>query len=105
MNVLIAHGEPLIQIGLEGTLGRCEDLRVRSRTDAEHGSFDVAVTDLDIGMTLVRGSRATPILIITNDESESSIRVAIEAGIRGYILQSSTLDSVTQSVRRVAHGG
>ena len=30
LNVLIAHGEPLIQIGLEGVLGGCDDLHVQS---------------------------------------------------------------------------
>src|SRR5262249_35404523 len=115
MKVLIAHGEPLVQIGLEGALGRCEDLRVESirergsscMHDIELSAFGVAVTDLDFGMRLVRrkNRNASPVLVITNDESEVRIRGAIEAGIRGYLLQSSTLDSVVEAVRRVGQGG
>ena len=42
---------------------------------------------------------------MTNDESEVGIRGAMEAGARGYILLSSTLECVVQAVRRVGRGG
>jgi DNA-binding NarL/FixJ family response regulator len=115
LNVLIAHGEPLIQIGLEGALSGCDDLHVQSIRETrssiaghiELASIDVAITDLYKGIELARGAYggSSRVLIMTNDESEVGIRGAVEAGARGYILLSSTLESVVQAVRRVGRGG
>jgi DNA-binding NarL/FixJ family response regulator len=107
--VLIAHAEPLIQIGLEGALSSCSDMDVRSMRDSYFRllSFDVVVTDLDSGMELARNRTGNSggIFILTSDESEVGIRKAMEAGVRGYLLQISTLESVVQAIRRVAQGG
>lgn len=107
LNVLIAHREPLIQLGLESALRRCEDLHVQTMGERRPSAFDVAVTDLDIGMELARSTHGSSIrvLIVTNDESELAIRGAIEAGIRGYLLAGSTPESLTHAVRRVGRGG
>jgi len=107
MNVLIAHGQPLIQIGLEGALRACADLRVHSLPDTDLTLFDVAVTDSDIGMQLVTGAKTKVrhVIIVTSDASEIGIRRAIEAGVSGYLPMSATVESVAQAVRRVARGG
>jgi DNA-binding NarL/FixJ family response regulator len=104
LNVLIAHGEPLIQLGLESVLSRCEDLHVQILSSA---SFDVTVTDLEIGMELVRSTQrgSIGVVIVTNDESEVAIRGAVEAGIRGYLFSGSRPESVLHAVRRVGQGG
>jgi DNA-binding NarL/FixJ family response regulator len=106
MDVLIAHSQPLIQLGLQAALGSCEDLRLLSGCNLEIASFDVAVTDLDRGMRLMSGEqgRTRRVLVVTDDESEVRIRRAMEAGILGYLPVSSTPENVAQAVQRVGHG-
>lgn len=114
VNVLITHGDPLIQIGLEGALRSCDDFHVTSVRDSrrpaggvELTSTDVVVADLDIGLKLAVGGRGGTcrVLIVTHDVSEVVVRGAVEAGVRGYLLLGSTLESLAQAVRCVARGG
>jgi DNA-binding NarL/FixJ family response regulator len=104
LTVLVAHGEPLMQLGLESALGRCEDLHLQTIAEKGQPLFDVAVSDLDNGIALARRAQGC-VLIVTSDESEVGIRSAVEAGVRGYLLSGSTPESVIQAVRRVAWGG
>src|SRR5262245_56388001 len=108
LTVLIAHGEPLIQMGLEGALKACNDLQVQSMHENHFdlASFDVVITDLDSGLELARHASDSTrrVVIVTNDESEVGIRNAVEAGVRGYLLLNSTPDSVATAVRRVGSG-
>jgi DNA-binding NarL/FixJ family response regulator len=107
LNVLIAHGEPLIQLGLESAIGRCEDLHLQTNAEQDQTSFDVAISDLDSGIALARSTQGHSgcVLIVTSDDSEVGIRSAVEAGVRGYLPAGSTPESVIQAVRRVAWGG
>jgi DNA-binding NarL/FixJ family response regulator len=106
LRVFIAHGEPLLQMGLESALGCCDDFDVRS-SGIEHGSFDIAITDLDLGMELARRANGScsNVLVVTSVDSELAIRGALEAGIRGYLPQSSTPASLARAIRCVGRGG
>lgn len=109
LRVLIAHGEPLIQMGLQSALNDCDDLQVQV-TREPHGipsDFDVAITDLGYAMKIARTLSAAPLplLVVTNDESEFGIRGALEAGIRGYLLLNVTPDALAKAVRCVGRGG
>jgi DNA-binding NarL/FixJ family response regulator len=44
-------------------------------------------------------------LIVTEDDSESSICAAIEAGVHGYLLLGCPLDAIVRAVRCVDGGG
>jgi DNA-binding NarL/FixJ family response regulator len=113
IRVLIAHGEPLVRAGLQLAIQACSDLEIRAICDgsladcAGLDSIDVVLTDCDCGMKLAQRSRTSKprILIVTNDASESSIRGAMDAGAKGYLLLGSTLESVAQAVRCVVRGG
>jgi two-component system NarL family response regulator len=45
------------------------------------------------------------VLILTDDDSEVSIRRAVELGISGYLPLSSGVESVVHAVRCIHHGG
>lgn len=113
IRVLIAHGEPLVRAGLQLAIQACSDLEIRAICDgsladcAGLDAIDIVLTDCDCGMKLAqRGRTSAPrILIVTNDASESSIRGAMDAGAKGYLLLGSTLESVAQAVRCVVRGG
>src|SRR5262249_45881689 len=95
IRVMVAHGNPLVSAGLEVAFKAQEDFEVfacdpgthcaasaEARIEAAH----VAVTDCEIGLRLVAASagRKCRVLIITEDESEASIRRAVEMGAGGY---------------------
>lgn len=115
IHVLIVHANPLVSAGLwTAFAGRTEfdivDRRVLdSATDdaAALVSVDVAVTDCTAGMRLMATDRrpASRVLILTDDESEVTIRRAVELGIRGYLPLSTCLDSVVRAVRCIHSGG
>jgi DNA-binding NarL/FixJ family response regulator len=120
LQVLVAHNEPLLAAGLEATLLREDDFDVsaiapssleRTSVDA-HEFMDVILADCITGIRLASSMRARKeapararIVIVTQDESELSIRRAMEAGVRGYLLLGATRDSVVEAVRCAARGG
>jgi DNA-binding NarL/FixJ family response regulator len=111
IRVLIAHNNPLVAAGLEAALSTqqdfhivgCRDTDVRSRVDAA----TVAVTDFEGGtQRLAAQCRGVcRVLILSDDDSEVSIRRAMELGVGGYLPLSSGVDSVLHAVRRIHSGG
>ena len=117
IRVMIAHPTPLMCAGLKVALGAHGDFEIVS-PDSPPGSMSpmdsqigargvVVVTDCDraLDLTLSGQVRAGRLLIVTQDESEAGIRRAMEAGIRGYLLLTSSLESVLQAIRSVHRGG
>ncbi len=113
IRVLIAHVNPLVAVGLETVFGAREDLQVvRCAPDevleasARDTRPDVAVTDLRAGLRLMaRDGNACRVLIVTDDDSEASIRKAVELGARGYLPLASHGEVVERAVRSIQGGG
>lgn len=110
--VLIAHANPLVAAGLEAAFRGQPDFRILEHRLADDTSLPevptVAVTDYDGGTRLLasrRGSGRCRVLILTDDESEVSIRRAVELGIGGYLPLASGVDSVVHAVRCIHNGG
>jgi DNA-binding NarL/FixJ family response regulator len=116
IRVMVAHGNPLVSAGLEVAFKAQEDFEVfacdpgshcATAAEARLEAANVAVTDCEIGLRLVASAtgRQCRVLIITEDESEASIRRAVEMGAGGYLLLKSSLESVVRGVRTVHDGG
>jgi DNA-binding NarL/FixJ family response regulator len=110
IHVLFAHANPLVAAGLEAAFRAEEDFRIVERDATDEISLlcaAVAVTDYEGGTRLLspRHSGGCRVLILTDDESEVSIRRAVELGIGGYLPLSSCLESVVQAVRCIHKGG
>jgi DNA-binding NarL/FixJ family response regulator len=61
---------------------------------------------LQAGLRLVaRLGSACRVLIVTDDDSEVSIRRAVKLGARGYLLLTSRGEAVERAVRRIHAGG
>lgn len=111
IQVLITHTNPLVAAGLAAAFRAQEDFHIVERQAPDDVALlapgTVAVTDYEGGTRLLaaqRGNRCR-VLILTDDDSEVSIRRAVELGIGGYLPLSSGLESVVQAVRCVHNGG
>jgi DNA-binding NarL/FixJ family response regulator len=111
IHVLIAHDNPLIAAGLEAAFGMRQDFQIVRHCASDDvlplAPATVAVTDYEGGtrwLAAQRGSRCR-VLILTDDESEVSIRRAVDLGISGYLPLSSGVESVLHAVRCIHNGG
>jgi DNA-binding NarL/FixJ family response regulator len=115
IQVLIAHDNPLIAAGLEAAFGMRQDFYIVGRGETDDLSpLDVAtvvVTDYEGGTRCLAAQRGAQcgigdkVLILTDDDSEVSIRRAMELGISGYLPLSSGVESVVYAVRCIHNGG
>ena len=111
IHVIIAHDNPLVAAGLEAAFGMQQDFHIVERRATDDVSpvdaAMVVVTDYEGGTRLLAAQRGGPgrVLILTDDESEVSIRRAVELGISGYLPLSSGVESVVHAVRCIHNGG
>jgi DNA-binding NarL/FixJ family response regulator len=112
IHVLIAHDNPLVAAGLAAAFGTQQDFHIvgRRETDDDVSPVDaatVAVTDYEGGTQWLAAHRGggCRVLILTDDDSEVSIRAAVELGISGYLPLSSGVESVVHAVRCIHNGG
>jgi DNA-binding NarL/FixJ family response regulator len=111
IHVLIAHANPLVAAGLEAAFGTQQDFHIVGRRETDDVSpvyaATVAVTDFEGGVRRLAPQRGggCRVLILTDDDSEVSIRRAVELGVGGYLPLSSGVESVVHAVRCVHNGG
>jgi DNA-binding NarL/FixJ family response regulator len=111
IHVLIAHDNPLVAVGLGVAFGTHQDFHIVGRRETDDVSpvdaATVAVTDYEGGTRWLaaQGGGNCRVLILTDDESEVSIRRAVELGISGYLPLSSRVESVVHAVRCIHNGG
>ena len=116
VNVLVKHGEPLLALGMAAALRQQPDLDVwidRVETsDSRHADADVILTDYLDGLHLaaeqrgptVAAFRCPKILVVTSNEREQEVRMAMEHGVHGYLLLSSPVDELVTGVRTLLAG-
>jgi two-component system NarL family response regulator len=112
--VLVAHRNVLVSVGLEAAFRAEPDFEVVScSSDCTFEmpsavcleSVDVMITECETVLELPCACpRACRVLIVTADESETSIRRALEQGVAGYLLLTSSRESVIRAVRRIRDG-
>lgn len=118
--VIIADDHPVFLAGLEALLSSVTGIDVvGSAADgdalvalAESAEFDVAVVDLDMpGRDGVAATEdilaARPhagVLILTMHDDTDSLRRALRAGARGYVLKGAAMGSIARAVEAVAEG-
>ena len=115
-NVLVKHGEPLLALGMAAALRQQPDLDVRmdrvEASDSPHLDADVILTDYLDGLRLAADQRSPraaalrrpKILVVTSNDREQEVRVAMEHGVHGYLLLSSPVDELVAGVRTLLAG-
>jgi DNA-binding NarL/FixJ family response regulator len=120
IRVLIADDHHLFREGLTRILDDEEDIevvaRVRSGEEAlaSIGSYRPDVVVLDVNMPGIGGIETARrlrqqypdmgILMLTVSEDRETLFQAVQAGVRGYLLKSSTSDELVDAIYRINRG-
>lgn len=112
IQVLVAHPDPLLALGLTAALGQARGIDVLCPgADGGGPAADVVLTDYPGGLALTpvrTGMRGAPpparILVLAAQEREQEVRTALERGVHGYLLAGSRIEEVVEGVRALALG-
>ena len=112
--VTIDHQNAVIEAGLRHILGSWPEFEIQPSVDsnrfaaAQAGSSDVLILDHDSGIAWARNHQLEPararVMIVALTGQEADVRVALEAGIRGYVLAGCSEDEIVYAARDVAAG-
>ncbi|MBQ5963296.1 response regulator transcription factor [Massilia sp. ZL223] len=105
------HADPVMTVGLHAILAELPELRVSTSLRQPEGQrvARVLVADYDTGIALARrpmpeALRHPAVLIVTQLDKEWEVRIAMDAGVHGYVLQSSRPEEVQKAVAALAQG-
>ncbi|CAN7733321.1 response regulator transcription factor [Pseudorhodoferax sp. LjRoot39] len=107
IQVLVAHPDPLLALGLAAALGQQSGIEVVSS-----GAAQVVLTDYAGGLALAGTVRAgarpgrapARVLVLAAQDREQEVRTALERGVHGYLLAGSRVDEVVEGIRALAQG-
>jgi DNA-binding NarL/FixJ family response regulator len=91
----VMHGDPLVSAGLMAILSDFSFLTTSSHHH-EPQAYARQVGD--------RGDKQPSILIVTHLEKEGEVRVAIDSGVCGYVLQCCSPDELLMAVHHLSNG-
>lgn len=119
LKVVLIDDQCLCRRGLSELLANCYDFDVIGTTDnigelrdLLKNEIDLLVIDLRMkpldGISMLTQLRKeqymTPAVMLTMSDSETDLKNAIRAGVRGYLLKDMAPDDVVDAIRRVAAG-
>lgn len=118
VHVRIVHDQPIVASGLAILLRQRGDLKVSvqsAATDLDSegvGPCDIIVADREYAMRMLGGrstrrgalSPVPRVLVLTSSDRSWDVRMAMESGAHGYVLQTSEPDQLVEAVRAVAAG-
>jgi len=109
--VHILHNDPVMTAGLHAILADRHEWRVSTHLSQPEARqvARVLVADYDTGLALARqpehmGLRRPSVLIVTQLDKEWEVRLAMDAGVHGYVLQSCSQDELLKAVASLAQG-
>ncbi|MEW6763088.1 MAG: response regulator transcription factor [Pseudomonadota bacterium] len=108
--VHIMHADPIMTVGIHAVLADQPGLRVTNhlRQPEAQRVARVLVTDYDNGVALARqagaASQAPGVLVVTQFDKEWEVRLAMDAGVAGYLPQSCGPDELAHAVDLLVRG-
>ena len=108
--VHIMHADPIMTVGIHAVLADQPGLRVTThlRQPEAQRVARVLVTDYDNGVALARqagaASQAPGVLVVTQFDKEWEVRLAMDAGVAGYLPQSCGPDELAHAVDLLVRG-
>jgi len=116
LNVMVMHPDPIVCAGLVAALGRQANFRMLVQGSDNFGDgespIDVVIADYSTAMVLAdadarkadRRLSEASILALTSHDGEADIRLAIQAGVRGYLLLGASVDELIDGVQALGNG-
>ena len=119
IKVQLLYGDALVAAGLSAILCHQRDVEVLVQPEAWPldptllSQADVLVTDYENGLAVLAWARdhprlrrtgAPPVLIVSQRDTESEIRHALEQGARGFLLLGCGIDELVAGVRALRAG-
>ncbi|MGG7605577.1 response regulator transcription factor [Massilia sp. BKSP1R2A-1] len=108
--VHIMHADPIMTVGIHAVLADQPGLRVTThlRQPEAQRVARVLVTDYDNGVALARqagaASQMPGVLVVTQFDKEWEVRLAMDAGVGGYLPQSCGPDELAHAVDLLVRG-
>ena len=120
IRIILADDHPVVRFGLRAALGETDGLLVVA--EAERGDAVATLIELHHPQVLVLNMRMAglngievterirargqtiKILAFTSRDDEETVRAAVRAGVNGYLLKTSSLEQIIQSIRDLAAG-
>jgi DNA-binding NarL/FixJ family response regulator len=112
-SVLVMHAEPLIAVGLAAALRQVPGLsvQVHGGEGLSAEAVDVIVADYQDGMQLASapglrapGLKHARVLVMTTHDREHEVRLALEAGVYGYLLLGCPIQELIAGVNALCRG-
>ncbi|MCD2515684.1 response regulator transcription factor [Massilia sp. G4R7] len=105
----IMHADPIMTVGMHTILAEQPGLRVTSqlRQPEAQRVARVLVADYDTGVALARqgvGAQAPAVLVVSQFDKEWEVRIAMDAGVAGYLPQSCAPDELGHAVGLLVRG-
>jgi DNA-binding NarL/FixJ family response regulator len=103
----ILHAHPAMNAGLYAILAFEPEWSIERMTAPNSAELTGAVclADYATGLALARSrGRELAVIVVTQRDTEWDIRCALDAGVRGYILQSSTPEELIKATKQVVSG-
>lgn len=113
ITVLVMHTDPLIAVGLTAALRQFPgfSVLVHSGEIPPAEAIDVIVADYQDGVRLAsapalraRSLKSARVLIMTKHDREYAVRLALEAGVHGYLLLDCPIQELIDGVRALGRG-
>jgi DNA-binding NarL/FixJ family response regulator len=112
--VRVAHENAVIEAGLRHILGAWPEFEVEPPAGSNYfsavqtGNPDVLIVDHESGIAWARNdlhhTARTKVMIVAMTGQEADVRIALEAGVRGYVLIGCQAEEIVNAVRAVAAG-
>lgn len=100
--VRVQHADAIVSAGLVAALAQQGDFELCDGSEA-----DLIVCDYDNSLALARAlgrDGRGRVLALTGQNREQAIRLALECGVHGYLLQGCQVDELVMAARAVARG-
>ncbi len=114
IRVHVMHADPLIAIGLATALRQSLkfSVSVHSGDNVPEKGIDVIVADYQDGVRLAASPlgivgprlKATRVLVMTTHDREHEVRLALEAGVYGYLLLGCPIEELIAGVNALGRG-
>lgn len=110
MNISIIHDDPLISAGIVHSVSPDDLVEICATVPHRVHESTLYICDYARGLELCRhphfgsGEARKKIVMLTHFKSEQHIRLALENGVRGYLLQGCSAEELTTAITAVTGG-